>query len=139
MKKSNSKSFQDTLTLAATLAALGASLGVPSSALSQQLSAQSQQFGDGSATGAQASAPSSGGDKQNLKKIVDVGATQQKNRNINQQKLDNGIGANQIKYESKGQASGFGANQLKVTKGTKQGNGVASPAPTQNNQLPAVQ
>lgn len=127
MKKSNSKSFQKTLTFAATVAALGASLGVPSLALGLQLS-------EAPATekGAQASGPSAGVDQQKWKKGPDAGATQMKERNVKQRKQDNGIGANQLKLDGR-----TGTSQGKFNKAKSLG-----PAITNNlsgEQLPAEQ
>lgn len=127
MKKSNSTSFQKTLTFAATVATLGASLGVPSLALGMQLIET-----PATEKGAQASGPSAGVVQQKWKKRTDAGATQMKERNIKQGKLNNGIGANQLKLDGR-----TGTSQGKLNKAKSLG-----PANTNNlsgEQLPAVQ
>lgn len=114
MKKSNSKSFQKTLTFAVTVAALGASLGVP---VEQALAAPPT--GDP----AQMSAPNSGAVQGKLEKRREMGARQMKWE------------ANQYKEnKAKTPAAPGSSNMLNPQPlPPKQGSGLAG------GQLPAVQ
>jgi len=91
MKKSNSKTFQKTLTLAATVAALGASLGVP---VERALAASPA--GDP----VQMSGPNSEAVQAKLKKRRETGATQMKWR------------ANQYKENKAKTPAGPGSNNM---------------------------